>query len=223
MRTIARVVPRTRSAAVGAFADDVATRCIEARCAVGVDPKRGLPVDVVEKRRERYGPNELEAVERPSLLAMVWEAVTEPFVVLLFVAGVLAVLLGETRDGALVLVGLLPIVGADVVTTYRSEKALESLRAAAAPTARVRRDGRTQDILAADLVPGDLLVLEAGAHVPADGRLLRSSRLRTTEAALTGESVPVDKDVNARLAVETSLADRRTMVYLGKLLITVKS
>ena len=104
-----------------------------------VDPRRGLSAVAASERLAFHGSNELEPVERPSIWSMVWEAVTEPFIVLLFVAGVLAVLLGEVRDGALVLVGLLPIVGADVATTYRSERALESLRDAAAPTARVRR------------------------------------------------------------------------------------
>ena len=92
--------------------------------ALDVDPRMGLSSTVVPERRQRHGTNQLEEVERPSIWAMIWEAVTEPFVVLLLVAGVLAVILGEVRDGALVLVGLLPIVGADVVTTYRSERAL---------------------------------------------------------------------------------------------------
>ena len=117
---------------------------------LGVDIARGLTAELVSERQGRYGPNEIDGGARPSLISIVWDAVTEPFVILLFVAGVLAVALGEVRDGALVLVGLLPIVGADVVTTFRSERALESLRAAAAPVARARRDGRVDD-LAADV------------------------------------------------------------------------
>ena len=86
-------------------------------------------------------------------------------------------LLGEVRDGLLVLVGLLPIVGADVVTEYRGERALEALRDASAPRARVRRDGAVDDVAAASLVPGDVVLLRAGDVVPADLRLLRADRL----------------------------------------------
>ena len=145
---------------------------------------------------------------------MVWDAVSEPFVILLFVAGVLAVILGETRDGALVLVGLLPIVGADVVTTYRSERALESLRAAAAPQARVRREGSIDDIPSAELVPGDIVLLRGGEVVAADLRLTAADRLLVDRSALTGESVPelasTEPDPEA-----AAVAERRSVAYAG--------
>lgn len=182
--------------------------------ALDVDPRMGLSALAVAERRTVYGANELERVERPSVWAMVWDAVTEPFVILLFVAGVLAVLLGEVRDGALVLVGLLPIVGADVITTYRSEQAMESLRAAAAPTARARRDGITADIAAADLVPGDVVLLRGGEIVPADLRLVLADRLLVDRSALTGESVPelgsTEPEPDA-----TVVAERRSVAYAG--------
>jgi Ca2+-transporting ATPase len=181
---------------------------------LAVDPARGLSPDAVIERRERHGINELEEVERPSVWAMVWEAVTEPFVVLLFVAGVLAVLLGEMRDGALVLIGLLPIVGADVATTYRSEKAMESLRAAAAPGARVRRDGTTDDVIAADLVPGDVVLLRGGEIVPADLRLTLADRLLLDRSALTGESVPELASTEPDPA-DAAVADRRSIAFAG--------
>jgi Ca2+-transporting ATPase len=120
-------------------------------------PGTGLDPAVVAERAALVGPNELGEAKRPTLPAMVWDAVTEPFVMLLFAAGVLAVVLGEVRDGLLVLLGLIPIVGADVLTTYRSEQALESLREAAAPHARVRRAGVVGDVLASALVPGDIV------------------------------------------------------------------
>ena len=186
----------------------------EVAAGLGVDPKRGLSAAAVEERRARSGPNELQEVERPSVWAMVWEALTEPFVVLLFVAGVLAVLLGEARDGALVLIGLLPIVGADVATTYRSEKAMESLRAAAAPVARVRRDGRTDDIAAAELVPGDVVLLRGGEIVPADMRLTVADRLLVDRSALTGESVPELASTEPD-PLDAAVADRRSIAYAG--------
>src|SRR5690349_1684950 len=181
---------------------------------VAVDPALGLSPDGVLDRRGRSGPNELEEVERPSVWAMVWDAVTEPFVILLFVAGVLAVLLGEARDGALVLIGLLPIVGADVATTYRSEKAMESLRAAAAPVARVRREGITDDIAATELVPGDIVLLRGGEIVPADLRLTVADRLLVDRSALTGESVPELASTEPD-PVDAPVAERRSIAYAG--------
>ena len=121
---------------------------------------------------------------------MVVDSATEPFVLLLLAAGALAIVVGEVRDGALVLLALLPIVGADVVTEYRGERALEALRAASAPTSRVRRAGTVVDLAAADLVPGDVVLLRTGDVVPADLRLWRVDGLLVDRSALTGESVP---------------------------------
>jgi Ca2+-transporting ATPase len=181
---------------------------------LGVEPSRGLSREDVEERGTRFGSNEVEPVARPSLPSIVWHAITEPFVVLLFVAGVLAVLLGEVRDGALVLLGLVPIVGADVLTTYRSERALDTLRAAAAPVARVRRGGAIDDILAARLVPGDIVLLRGGEIVPADLRLTVADRLLIDRSALTGESIPelgtVEEDPE-----DAEIADRRSIAYAG--------
>src|SRR5512147_3056891 len=129
---------------------------------LGVDRAVGLAPDDVERRAAASGPNALTAVEGASLLSMIREAATEPFVLLLLAAGVLAIFLGEVRDGLLVLVGLGPIVVADVVTEYRGERALEALRDASAPRARVRRDGVVNDVDAAGLVPGDIVLLRAG-------------------------------------------------------------
>src|SRR3970282_956774 len=99
-------------------------------------------------------------------------------------------MLGEIRDGLLVLVGLVPIVGADVVTEYRGERALEALRDASAPLARIRRRGLVEDGEAAALALGDVVLLRAGDVVPADLRITRADRLLVDRAVLTGESVP---------------------------------
>jgi Ca2+-transporting ATPase len=145
---------------------------------------------------------------------MVVGAATEPFVLLLAAAGIGAVVLGEVRDGLLVLAGLIPIVGADVVTEYRGERALEALRDASAPTARVRRDRRILEIPAAEIVPGDIVLLRVGDVVPADLRVARSERLLVDRSALTGESIPElarpDPD-----PADATLADRRSIVYAG--------
>ncbi len=151
---------------------------------------------------------------RPSLLKIVWQAATQPFVLMLFVAGVLAVLLGELRDGLLVLAGLVPIVGADVATSYRAERALEALRAASAPRARVRRDGKPMEIHARETVLGDVLLLSTGDVVPADGRVLATHGALIDRSALTGESLPEPLDVEPDRP-GAPLAERRSMVYAG--------
>ncbi len=181
---------------------------------LGVDPARGLDAGEVARRAQASGPNALEAAEREPVWRMFLEAVTEPFVILLLVAGLLAIVLGEVRDGLLVLVGLVPIVGADVVTEYRGERALEALREASAPTARVRRGGTLGFVAAASLVPGDVVLLQGGDVVPADLRVTRADRLQLDRSALTGESIPEPARAEPD-APETPLASRRSMAYSG--------
>ncbi len=195
-------------------AADVAT-------ALDVDPSVGLSTGVAEQRYVLAGPNEFERVERPSLARIVWDSFTEPFILLLFVAGVLAVALGEVRDGAFVLLMIGPMVGADVITEYRAERALEALRAAAAPMARVRRDGAVEEIPAASLVPGDVVLLRVGDVAPADLRLIRTEGLAFDRSVLTGESLPEagreEPDPSgAPLAERHSVAFAGTSVVAGR-------
>jgi Ca2+-transporting ATPase len=145
---------------------------------------------------------------------MIWEAATEPFILMLFAAGVLAVLLGEVRDGGLILAGLVPIVGADVVTGYRAERALEALRAASAPRARVRRDGEPIEIHAREVVVGDVLLLSSGDLVAADARILTTHGALVDRSVLTGESLP-EPAASAPDARDAPLTERRTIVYAG--------
>ncbi len=182
--------------------------------ALGVERAAGLSGAEVARRAALAGPNELEPPARTSPIRLILEALTEPFVVLLIVAGVLAVVLGEVRDGVLILLALIPIVAADVVTDYRGERALEALREASAPTARVRRDGTVVETETAGLVPGDIVLLRAGDVVPADLRILRADRLVVDRSMLTGESVPESAGPEADPA-EVPLTARRSMAYGG--------
>ena len=179
-----------------------------------VEPGTGLAPEEVARRAARYGANELEPPPRTSLRGLVLEAATEPFIVLLIVAGVLAIILGEVRDGLLILLALIPIVGADVVTEYRGERALEALRAASAPTARVRRAGVAVETAAAGLVPGDIVLLRSGDIVPADLRVLQADRLVIDRSVLTGESVPEPASIEPDRPA-APLADRHAMAYGG--------
>ncbi|HEX5397321.1 MAG TPA: HAD-IC family P-type ATPase, partial [Candidatus Limnocylindria bacterium] len=186
----------------------------EVASALGVEPSSGLAESVAAERLDNAGRNELHARRRRSAWRAVLDSITEPFVLLLAAAGIGAILLGEVRDGLFVLGGLIPIVGADVVTTFRSERALEALQAAAAPRAVVLRGGRDVEIPAAEVVPGDVVLLEAGDVVPADGRVLGTSGLLLDRSVLTGESVP-EAVSTAPDAAEAPLLERRSMVYAG--------
>ena len=174
----------------------------------------GLSEADAAARLAASGANELQRREVPALWRMVWDAATEPFIVLLLASGLLAVLLGEVRDGLLVMIGLVPIVGADVITEYRAERALEALHAASAPVARVRRDGRARDVPAATLVPGDIVVLQTGDVVPADLRLAEADGLLVDRSTLTGESMPESGSL-APDPEDAVLADRRSIAYAG--------
>jgi Ca2+-transporting ATPase len=197
-----------------AYARAYATPVDEVARALDVDPSTGLTEGEAVRRAADIGPNSLEPPHRTSLARLILGAATEPFVLLLLSAGVLAVALGEVRDGLLVIAGLIPIVGADVVTEYRGDRALEALREAAAPRARVRRDRRVEDFDAASLVPGDVVLVRAGDVVPADLRVLSTDRLLIDSSALTGESVP-ELARSEPDAGDAALADRRAMLYSG--------
>jgi Ca2+-transporting ATPase len=181
---------------------------------LAVDPARGLSQAEAERRSRLAGPNALEAPRRTSLVRLLVDAATEPFVVLLAVAGILAIALGEVRDGLLVLAGLVPIVAADVLTEYRGDRAMAALRDATAPRARVRREGGVVDIPADSLVPGDVVLVRGGDVVPADLRLVRADRLLLDRSVLTGESIP---EAGATLpdSPDSALIDRRAVAYSG--------
>jgi Ca2+-transporting ATPase len=182
--------------------------------ALGVSPESGLDAEGAAARLAESGPNELEEHAPPSVWRALLSAATEPFVLLLAASGIGAVLLNEVRDGLLVLAGLIPIVGADVATAYRSERALAELREAVAPRAHVLRDGPRSEIAAREIVLGDVLVLAAGDVVPADARVLPGGSLLVDRSVLTGESVP-EQTSAVPDAAEAPLAERRSMVYAG--------
>ena len=181
---------------------------------LGVEPARGLGWEEARRRGVAGRPQRARGDETPTRLADGPRGAHRAFVIMLGVAGLLAILVGEVRDGLLVLLGLLPIVGADVVTEYRGERALEALRAASAPAARVRRDGAAGWSPAAELVPGDIVLLQAGDIVPADLRITRAERLLIDRSVLTGESIPEDARVDPD-APDAPLASRRAIAYSG--------
>ena len=153
----------------------------------------GLTSDDVEARRTRYGPNTLPDAQRRGIALVLLAQFRDVMVILLLVAGAVAAFLGETADLAAIAIIVLLDAAFGAVQEYRAERALASLRALAAPLARVRRNGRVAMVPGSDVVPGDVVLLEAGNIVPADLRLVEASNLDVAEALLTGEAEPVHK------------------------------
>ncbi|WP_241559907.1 cation-translocating P-type ATPase [Solirhodobacter olei] len=180
----------------------------------GVDATRGLSEDEAEIRRARFGPNNVAARERVGLLALILNQFKSPVVALLAGAALIAGWFGELEEALAigVVLGLNTAIG--FFTELRAVRSIEALRRLEAQTARVRRDGHERVIPAERLVPGDILLLEAGDAVPADLRIVEASNLNVDESTLTGESVPVGKGVPP-VPAAARLGDRRSMLFKG--------
>jgi len=178
---------------------------------------RGLTSEEARQRLEDYGPNELVEKKRKPLWMMFLDQFKDFMILVLIAAAVVAGVIGEPLDSIAIAVIVLLNAVLGFVQEYRAEKAMAALKKLAAPSASVIRDGRPESIPAERLVPGDLVVLEAGNVVPADVRLTEAVQFRTEEAALTGESVPVEKDTGALLEADLPIGDRKNMAYKGTL------
>lgn len=183
----------------------------------------GLSQEEASKRLEKNGKNKLKEGEKESFISRFFGQMKDPMVLILlgaaFLSAVTAIIEKESfADVIIILVVVILNALLGVYQESKAEKAIEALQAISASTSKVIRDGIQQVIKSEDLVVGDIIVLEAGDAVPADARLLESASLKIEEAALTGESVPVDK-VIAALNLEESkdvpLGDRKNMVYMG--------
>ncbi len=175
----------------------------------------GLSAAEVTRRTEQYGLNELTEKPRPTFFQLVIAQLNNFIVILLIAASVISALLGDWLEAAVIMliVVLNAILG--VVQESRAEEALAALKKMAAPESQVLRDGKRISVPASQLVPGDVVLLEAGNFVPADLRLLEAVNLRVEEAALTGESVPVQKNDALQLNEDAGLGDRKNMIFMG--------
>jgi P-type Ca2+ transporter type 2C len=180
-----------------------------------VDPEQGLSEAEVERRRGEYGLNELVERGTKSPWKILWEQLTGIMIIILFVAAIISVVIGDVRDAVAILAIVILNAILGFTQEYRAEKAMAALKQLAVPVVKVRRDGHIREISARKLVPGDIILMEAGSSVPADGRVLESINLRIQEAVLTGESEPVEKSTDPIAAENITIGDRRNMVYMG--------
>ncbi len=183
--------------------------------ALAVDVTQGLTDDEAARRLAQTGPNELADRGGKHPLRILWEQFSSVMVLILIAAAVVSAFLGKPLETAAIsaIVILFAVLG--FIQEYRAERAMAALKQMSAPVVRVRRNGRVEQRPARDLVPGDVVLLEAGSLVPADLRLVESANLRTLEAALTGESAPVEKHIAALPDARMPLGDRANMGYMG--------
>jgi len=175
----------------------------------------GLTSAQVAERLAQYGPNQLTESPRPGFLAMLWDQFNNFIVMLLIVASVISALLGEWIDASAIMSIVLLNAILGIVQERRAEEALAALKKLAAPEAHIMRDGHRTSVPARELVPGDIVYLEAGNHIPADVRLLEAVNLQVEEASLTGESLPVQKNAAMKLEKNIPLGDRRNTAFMG--------
>jgi len=183
---------------------------------LGVDAGQGLSDAEAAARLARYGPNRLKGKKKKTLLAMFLEQMKDMLIYVLLGAAVITIAVGEYMDAAIILAVIIlnGIIG--VLQEHKAEKAIEALQQMTTPRTLVRRGGKVMEIPSEELVPGDIVLLDAGRYIPADLRLIESANLQIEESALTGESVPSDKRADAvHEDADTPVGDRSNMAFMS--------
>ena len=177
---------------------------------------QGLTTAEAQKRQDQYGRNELTPEKKQNFFRKVLHTVSEPMFMLLFIAAVIYFILGEPRDGAIMLVFVVGIISIDVIQEWKTDKTLSALKDLSAPHVTVLRDGKETIIASADLVPGDLMMIAEGVKIPADGEVVKASDLCVDESSLTGEAEGVWK-VTVGSTEKSTDYWRRDYCYAGTL------
>lgn len=181
---------------------------------IGTDPHNGLSPEIARSQLEKFGPNQINPEKPEPWWKNLLKQFLTPMIYLLGGASVISLVMGETLDAAAILVVIILNALIGFFTEFRAEKALMALRAMISLSAVVLRDGKVQTVNAISIVPGDIILLEAGDVVPADSRIFEQFNLAVDESALTGESLPVNK-FDSLLPVKTELADRKNCLFSG--------
>jgi len=183
-----------------------------------VNPKTGLSTEEAKLRLQKYGENKLKGKPKKSLLSLFLAQLKDMLIYVLLGATVITIAIGEYADAIIILsvVILNAVIG--VVQEFKAEKAIEALQQMTTPKTLVRRDGEVREINSEEIVPGDIVIIDAGRYIPADIRLIESVNLQIEESALTGESVPSDKDANVILEdPKTPIGDKSNMAFMSTL------
>ncbi len=177
--------------------------------------ENGLTSEMAVQRLNEYGPNQLAEKPRPSFFALIFDQLKNFVILLLIGASIISIIVKEPVDAIVIMLIVILNAVLGVVQESRAEEALAALKKMSAPDSQVLRDGKRVTVRSTQLVPGDIVFLEAGNFIPADLRLIESMNLRIDEAALTGESVSVQKNALAHVEAESGLGDRKNIAFRG--------
>ncbi|WP_277630879.1 calcium-translocating P-type ATPase, PMCA-type [Atopococcus tabaci] len=177
--------------------------------------REGLSSDEVQRRLEQYGHNQLQEEEQKGLIAKFFDQFKDFMIIVLLVAALVSAAFGDVADAVIILLVVVLNAVMGVFQENKAEQAISALKSMASPEAHVRRGGRVESVKSTEIVPGDIVLLEAGDVVPADVRFLDAASVKIEEAALTGESVPVEKEVGIISDPETGIGDRTNMGFMS--------
>ena len=184
----------------------------------GVNDKAGLSDTEAKRRLEQYGLNKLKGKPKKSILSLFLSQLKDMLIYVLIAAAIITMAIGEYTDSIIILLVIILNATIGVIQEAKAEKAVEALQKMTTPKAVVRRDGKAVEINSEEVVPGDIVLLDAGRYVPADLRLIESANLQIEESALTGESVPSSKDAgNIFNDLKTPIGDKSNMAFLSTL------
>lgn len=185
---------------------------------LGIDLEQGLTSEEAARRLEQYGPNKLPEQKRKSLLSMFLAQLQDTMIYILLAATLLSLIMGDHAEAIIILIVVLLNAAIGVFQENKAEQAMEALKKLTTPRAYVRRDGQVVDVGSEEIVPGDVVEIDAGRFIPADLRLVESSNLQIEESALTGESVPSEKDASfISDKANLPLGDRKNMAFMSTL------
>jgi P-type Ca2+ transporter type 2C len=182
------------------------------------DPLNGLSAEEVQRRLEQYGYNKLAGKRQKNIFQMLLEQLNDPLIYILIAAAVISFALGEESDAIIIAIVIMINSVVGVIQESKAERAMEALKKLSTPKAIVKRNGEMVEIASEELVPGDIVIIDSGRYIPCDIRLIETANLKIEESALTGESVPVDKDAAVKLDAEnTPLGDQKNMAFMSTL------
>lgn len=182
-----------------------------------VDEKNGLSSTEALRRLEKYGKNKLETKKKKTLFKQFLSQLKDVMIYILIIAAIISAFLGEISDALIILLVIVINAVIGVVQESKAEKALDALKELSTPKALVKRDGSLKEILSEDIVPGDIVIIDAGRYIPGDLRLIDTANLKIEESAFTGESVPSEKDASFLPDKEIPIGDQNNMAFMSTL------
>ena len=185
---------------------------------LNTDISSGLSSEEVNLRIEKYGTNELKEEKKKGFLSKIIAQFSDFLVLILIAAAIVSFVVGEEKDAIVILSIVIVNAFLGIYQEGKAEKSLDALKKMSSPNAKVIRNEKVYEVPSSNLVPGDIVLLDAGDIIPADLRLVESSNLKIEEASLTGESLPVEKSANINITDETSLGDRVNMAYMSTII-----